>query len=563
MTLLKDSPGTAGFSFVGLNGRLDSVESKIPDGTDVDGTVFQWNAANGRLVAAKRPFANIADRPFNADPTGTTDADTAIQAASAAAVELYAPEGEYRVNGATLTNSTLKGPGTIKWKAGSTTAVLTLAGAAGLEGVKFDGSANAGTVPAIVMSSAPRAVIERCTFNNFQGRTIRTDVLNSPHGQVRDCFFDGCQSDTVCIRSSDWHVAGNTFTNTTAGHSVRVGLFTGDPTTDPVVGTIIRGNTFKDSTHVGVCCEIYSQGVQIVGNSFRNLNQAIKCEGTGGTVWDIEVVGNRFNTIAITTALNLQVPQVTFNSNRVYNSVGGLLLGNDFNVVGNFFDTVGDATNATIATPSSAVRGTIASNTIKNAPFRGISTAGNSTVTGNAIFASIEAAINIVGAGNVVTDNVIDGAVNAVKTNSTLANSIVRNNVGRNISGTPLSGFTTNNANFATVLVKDNPGCGELATALVIASDALTIVGPTCGDLRVDTEGAAATDDLATINAGVNGQIIVVRTSSSSRDVTLKDGTGNLRLEGDMVLDTNQDTCTLMWSDSLVAWVELARANNA
>lgn len=78
--------------------------------------------------------------------------------------------------------------------------------------------------------------------------------------------------------------------------------------------------------------------------------------------------------------------------------------------------------------------------------------------------------------------------------------------------------------------------------------------------LLVGTEGSAATDDLDTINGGLDGQIIICRTPSASRDVTYKDGTGNLSLAGDFLADNGMDTITLVkWG---ATWYELARSNN-
>lgn len=79
----------------------------------------------------------------------------------------------------------------------------------------------------------------------------------------------------------------------------------------------------------------------------------------------------------------------------------------------------------------------------------------------------------------------------------------------------------------------------------------------------IDTEGAAATDDVDTINdTGFDDvTIIVLRATSSSRTVVLKDGTGNLRLAGDCTLDNNDDTITLIGTGAI--WYEVARSNNA
>lgn len=96
----------------------------------------------------------------------------------------------------------------------------------------------------------------------------------------------------------------------------------------------------------------------------------------------------------------------------------------------------------------------------------------------------------------------------------------------------------------------------------VIASGVITIP-PGVTVVTVDTEGAAAADDLDTIEGGVTGQIIVVHsTVSFTRVVTLKDTTGNLRLAGDMVLNSVLDNVTLYLQGSNT-WVELSRSDNA
>jgi hypothetical protein len=96
---------------------------------------------------------------------------------------------------------------------------------------------------------------------------------------------------------------------------------------------------------------------------------------------------------------------------------------------------------------------------------------------------------------------------------------------------------------------------------IIIASGAITCPSDNSVTyVLVDTEGGAATDDLVTINGGFEGQIVYFSTTSSSRDVTFKDGTGNLNLVSDFVCDNNSDTITLIRRGS--NWFEIARSNN-
>jgi hypothetical protein len=93
----------------------------------------------------------------------------------------------------------------------------------------------------------------------------------------------------------------------------------------------------------------------------------------------------------------------------------------------------------------------------------------------------------------------------------------------------------------------------------VIASGVSTIVGDV-GSVSIDTEGAAATDDLDTISGGIDRQVLVVRAANSARDVVLKDGTGNLKLASDCTLNNTEDTISLIYIGS--TWYEISRSDN-
>ena len=98
------------------------------------------------------------------------------------------------------------------------------------------------------------------------------------------------------------------------------------------------------------------------------------------------------------------------------------------------------------------------------------------------------------------------------------------------------------------------------AASITIDDGAIT---PTASYILLETEGGAATDDLDTIDVtGTAGTIIVLRTNSSLHDVTVKDGTGNLTLAGDMALSNRLDAIVLM-EYGAGGWMELARSDNA
>jgi len=92
---------------------------------------------------------------------------------------------------------------------------------------------------------------------------------------------------------------------------------------------------------------------------------------------------------------------------------------------------------------------------------------------------------------------------------------------------------------------------------LTIASGGITV---TSSIHSVDTEGDAASDNLNTINGGSTGSILILSSADSSRDVTLKDDSDNLKLNGDCVLGSWTSTITLVKNGSV--WRELSRSSN-
>lgn len=94
-------------------------------------------------------------------------------------------------------------------------------------------------------------------------------------------------------------------------------------------------------------------------------------------------------------------------------------------------------------------------------------------------------------------------------------------------------------------------------TTLTIASGAVTA---TTAFHAIDTESAAASDDLDTISGGETGQVLYIHAANDARTVVAKDGTGNLKLAGDCTLDNSEDTLTVIYNGT--NWLELARSNN-
>lgn len=154
-------------------------------------------------------------------------------------------------------------------------------------------------------------------------------------------------------------------------------------------------------------------------------------------------------------------------------------------------------------------------------------------------------------------------------TNLNTASKIVARDASGNFAAGTITGNLTGNV---TGNVTGNLGGSTVtATGTVTAARFVTTAGATLtiatgavtatnGLHAIDTEAAAATDDLDTINGGTAGMTLILRAGSSTRDVVCKNGTGNLRLAGDFTLSHTDDRLVLI-SDG-VNWFELSRADN-
>jgi len=96
-------------------------------------------------------------------------------------------------------------------------------------------------------------------------------------------------------------------------------------------------------------------------------------------------------------------------------------------------------------------------------------------------------------------------------------------------------------------------------TALTIASGVITITG--AGFYEIDTEGAAATDDLDTISGGDEGDVIILKSKANARDIVLKHGTAgadNLDLiDLDITLGVTQERVQLQ-KNAVGNWIEFS-----
>jgi hypothetical protein len=285
--------------------------------------------------------ANIKSYGANADGSDSTQA---FINASVLFKHIFVPEGTFVIDNLSLQDVVLFGNGTLKWKSGSTTQMLELKGRSTLQGLTLDGNASgqgSSTITAINLTSASKTIICNNLFTNFHYKVIVSDLALSPSVQVLNNRFESCGTVTSCdvvtVRSSDWLINGNYFDTIGNGHCVRLGLYDADSTVNSVVRTVISDNHFSNTQHVGVTNEIYSRNTLIANNVFDNLEQAIKCESTGNTVFEITIANNIIRNITLSTPLNLSATKVKFINNRCYNLVGGPYFGEYFDCSNNEF----------------------------------------------------------------------------------------------------------------------------------------------------------------------------------------------------------------------------------
>ena len=157
-------------------------------------------------------------------------------------------------------------------------------------------------------------------------------------------------------------------------------------------------------------------------------------------------------------------------------------------------------------------------------------------------------------------DNSVDPEITLNSTNGGLS---VRDNVapiGAAILEVQNAGGTSTffKADVSGITVDGTINIGGGTPAISLSGDAVTV---TKAFHRIDTEGAAASDDLSTINGGTAGDRVIFGIVASGRDITAKDGVGNMKLAGDFLMDNPNKTIELLFDGS--TWIELSRSSNS
>ncbi len=85
---------------------------------------------------------------------------------------------------------------------------------------------------------------------------------------------------------------------------------------------------------------------------------------------------------------------------------------------------------------------------------------------------------------------------------------------------------------------------------VTISGGVLTLSGP--GRYAIETEGAAASDDVDTINGLIDGDEVILSAQDGSHTVVLKNGTGNLSIKVDTSLNDTVDRMRLIMDGTTI-----------
>ncbi|WHY91256.1 right-handed parallel beta-helix repeat-containing protein [Neobacillus cucumis] len=425
---------------------------------DENGTLS--NSFNFKVLNEKIDDIAINVKEFGAKSDGTDSTQAFIDARKKSKI-IFVPYGTFIVDNLSLQDVVLVGNGTLKWKGASTSFMLELKGRCIIEGLTFDGN---GPVqmenhkPAIKLTRANKTTICQNAFTNFKGKVIVSDLADSPNIQVFNNRFENCGTvkgcDVLTVRSSNWLINGNFFSNIGDGHCIRLGLYNYDSKKNKVEQVTVSDNQFKNTQHVGVTCELNTCNVLIIGNIFDELDQAIKCESAGNTVSEITVSQNIIRNIKLETALHLSVEKVKFTNNRCYNLANGPYFGEYFDCSHNDFYDCGSSSGEVIGVFGKPKHGIVSNNIIVNPKYRGIVVSGG-MVTGNQIVNCPDQAIRV-SDSSIIVNNIINGSSEGIYVVSTASNTVIKDNVLLNILGTPIS--NSNKTSHQKVIIKENLG---------------------------------------------------------------------------------------------------------
>lgn len=519
---------------------------------------------NGLQARALFPGGRANIRQFGAVGDGVADDSSPFEAASiyaeATDTPLHLPAGVYLLSDCDTAGASLygDGPGTILKDGGSTTYMLddSSTNEVAIADLTLDGGGTT-TANAVRFNLNPRVLLQNVNAKDWGGRGVFFEQAVS-NVTIEGGFISGVTGADFYVFKSHYNIVTGVQFDNCAEHVVRFGRFNSDTDTASGRYCVVSSCIFNQIGNDAVLFELDSGFGTVANCSLRNSRSLIKAETSdpNGPAQRIFVIGNICD-----GAINEASACIKLNSTRNCLIQGNLVSGFDTGI------TVGE---------HSVIDGNIFQNIVSNA----IRTDSDyMVITGNRIISSTGNGINHTGSYSVINDNSVtncdadgislaDGINNSVSGNtlsacdvnlslsSTATDNIITGNHSTAPASSHLVNSGANNAITNNVNIEDGYFNGEVSGGVIS-------VLPSYKFANVDTEGAAATDNLNGINGGTPGQVLVLQsTNTVTRDVTVKHGINNIELSGgaDFTLADTQDTITLVYNGS--NWCEIARSDN-
>lgn len=554
---------TTGFETTGDGGSAQwsatSTTGLTPSQSPADRGAAELVDGNGKLWALNRD-KEVTPYQLGAKGNGTDDDAAVLKAWLNTAGELYAPDGDFVIDnqGANTDGVSIDLVTSVSVRCSNKASFIAKNSLDG-DLLRFEAPDTA-PVEEIYFTWRGGVIDQREQANSTSvpfstnyppanlGTTATSDGISvigiyDDEGTLKQ-GVESCHIDSVTFIASDdnWETAGgdsglnlstsnDKVTNCTfIGHR-DLGVYHSSDENDGVglglgESFTCSGNTFKHCMF-GVTSKRGSDNITITGNTFKDCVQWIATEPFSKRTSCVAVTGN-------------------VGSGYVF----GLDLSStdDAAVTGNVFKNAGILLNGDVL-PTVNLTNPIA------ITLNGVT---DTTVTGNTISGKIsEYSVYTCEAISLANDGSIDSDDNLIASNlikdvdEPITGTILNNSFDQN----KVKGTNADEYNMSTKVVKTLNG-GQLT----ISSGEITVTNSLH---NIDTESNDSSDDLETINGGVDGMRLTLKANSSTRTVVVKDLAGNIQCAGDFSMTNQADFMELVYDEATSFWYELGRNDNA
>jgi len=433
--------------------------------------------------------------------------------------------------------------------------------------------------------------VDNTFYGHEAGAGNTTGDYNTALGSLSGQYNQTGSQNTYVGYASGLGASGNSHTTntavgyftlkdvTTGGANTVIGAFAGDVVTTQDSLTLVGKNAGGAISHNNANGSVAVGASALAGCVSGEKNVSIGFESSLASTGDYNTV---MGTGAFKTADGGESANVVIGKEAGMNinhasSDHNVIIGTDAGTggAGEFSYNVAIGSNALNSTTTNTIQGQVA---IGYDALTALTSGTNNVAVGFDCLKSVNTGGSNTAVGKFAGDTLTDGTENTIvgygarTDDASATNQIV---LGRATTGVEDHSVTLGNSSVTAVYMAEDSGatvhCLSVALAggiLTFSSDSeLTIssgaVTATKNYHTLDTEGGAGTDDLDTINGGSDGQLLILRDDSNNRDVTAKDGTGNLALAGDFTFTNSLDTLTLLYCAGKSEWLEISRSNNA